>query len=83
MYSKFRLKTNLLQSYLDEFERHNALTQGVQLKVAHEVDTDGFLEMDGGDLNLLTHYKGDRGLDALYHRYSYKPQCGGKSLIDY
>lgn len=59
------------------------LFEGVQLKVAHEVDTDGFLEMDGADLNLLTHYKGDRGLDALYHRYSYKPQCGGKSLIDY
>ena len=59
------------------------LFEGVQLKVAHEVDTNGFLVMDGVDLNLLAHYKGEKGLDALYHRYSYKPQRGGKSLTDY
>lgn len=59
------------------------LFEGLQLKVAHEVDMDGFLIMDETDLSLLAHYRGEKGLDALYHRYSYKPRSGGISLADY
>lgn len=39
--------------------------------------------MDTTDLYLLAHYRGERGLDALYHRYSYKADGYGMRLTDY
>lgn len=59
------------------------LYEGIELKIAHEVDVKGFLNMDATDLMLLSQYRGEKGLDALYHRYSYKPPTGGMCLTDY
>ena len=71
------IRTNMFSSGMEN------LFEGVQLKVAHEVDMKGFLPMDKTDLNLLACYGGTKGLDALYHRYSYKPTSGGIALSDY
>lgn len=59
------------------------LYEGIQLKMTHEVDTNDFIQMDETDLNLLCQYRGENGLDALYHRYSYKSQDGGMKLTEY
>lgn len=57
--------------------------EGLELKIAHEVDTNGLIPMDVVDLQLLAQYQGEKGLDALYHRYSYKPRFDGVQLSDY
>lgn len=59
------------------------LFEGMELKIAHEVELKGFLPMDTIDLQLLAQYKGTRGLDSLYHRYSYKADGYGVRLTDY
>lgn len=71
------LRTKMFSSGMEN------LFEGVQLKVAHEADMKGFLPMDEIDLSLLAHYGETKGLDALYHRYSYKPSSGGIALTDY
>lgn len=59
------------------------LFEGVQLKIEHEVDFAGFMNMGKEDMLLLCQYKGTKGLDALYHRYGYKPSRGGVGISDY
>lgn len=59
------------------------LIEGMQLNVAHKVELKGFLPMDTTDLRLLAQYRGEKGLDALYHRYSYKADGYGVRLTDY
>lgn len=59
------------------------LYEGMELKMAHEVEFKGFLPMDTTDLQLLAQYRGTKGLDALYHRYSYKADGYGIRLTEY
>lgn len=74
---QMRMRTKTFSSGVEN------LYEGIELKVAHEVTVEGFLDMDSTDLMLLSQYGGEKGLDALYHRYSYKPQRGGVCLTDY
>ena len=74
---QMRMRTKTFSSGVEN------LYEGIELKVAHEVTVEGFLDMDSTDLMLLSQYGGEKGLDALYHRYGYKPQRGGVCLTDY
>lgn len=74
---QLKVRTKMFSSGMEN------LYEGIGLKIAHEVTVKGFLNMDATDLMLLSQYRGEKGLDALYHRYSYKPQTGGVCLSDY
>lgn len=76
----------LQQSYLRERKFSSGardLFEGVEMKMSHEIDFNGFIPMEGYDLQLLAEHWGTDGLDALYHRYGYKPSSGGINLTDY